>query len=258
MNFISRPIFKGKYAGKEFLIRVSARTRGEEIAEYLGANYNKFGDGPTIWIKPRNLKQVKDNDYLDIIDGVDLIEQIKQRPKIRVITMSLVEHEYLKTILPNELILIHHPHINFENLPKKKNKKLIGGIIGKPSGYAYNIYNKIKDKIGNFTHCYDFKTREDMVEYYRGIDYLVIWFPEWEDRNQWHRHPTKIINAASFGIPTFAQPIAGYREMEGLYFPIETIADIDLDKITDKFCEKIKKEAEKYHISKIAELYKKL
>jgi glycosyltransferase involved in cell wall biosynthesis len=262
MNIISRPIFDGHYHGEKYLIRVSARTRGEEMAEYLGAKFNPTvcDDGIRIFVKPRNLKKVRDGDYVDIIDGIELVEQLRQRPKIKVITMSLVEHECLSEILENELHLIHHPHINFENIEHKKGDRLVGGIVGKPSGYANNLYEKIKARLAKegieFTKCYNFQTRDEMVKYYASIDFLVIWFPEWEARDQWYRHPTKILNAMSFGVPSLAHPIAGYKEVEGFYIPIETIDDI-VDKIGTKLPD-IRKEAEKYHISKIAEKYKQL
>ena len=104
-----------------------------------------------------------------------------------------------------------------------------------------------------------------MINYFKKIDFLVIWYFDFFDRNSFYRHPTKMINAASFGIPTLAQPIAGYSEFEGFYIPIESIDNIvrEVQKLKDinyytRWSDKLYKEAEKYHISNTTELYKKL
>ncbi|OGH18094.1 MAG: hypothetical protein A2868_03475 [Candidatus Levybacteria bacterium RIFCSPHIGHO2_01_FULL_40_15b] len=76
---------------------------------------------------------------------------------------------------------------------------------------------------------------------------------------------TKIINAASFGIPTLTQPIAGYKEFNGFYIPIKDMDSLvkEAEKLKDvnyynQWSDRVFNEAEKYHISKIAELYKRL
>lgn len=272
ISFISRPEFRGtdRIAQKQYVIRLSARVRGQEVAEYFGAKFNPpKTEGICVWIKPRSLRNVKDEDYLDIIDGVELLPQIKLRPKIKVIAMSQVHYDYLKMNLENEVILIPHHHINFENQIRKRGDKLVGGIICNPTGESYALYERLKEaleQIGvDFTYNFHAQTRREMVDYYMSIDFLVRWYPKHLDRNSFYRHPAKIINAASFGIPTLGQPILGYIEVEGLYMPIETVDDLvrEAEKLKDEdyynqWSEKLLKEAEKYHISNIAKLYQQL
>jgi len=272
ISFISRPEFRGtdRIAQKQYVIRLSARLRGQEVAEYLGAKFNPpKPEGTCVWIKPRHLQPVKDGDYVDVLDDLDVIPFLKERPKVKVIAMSQVHYEYLKRELPNEAILIYHHHINFERKRHTRNKKLVGGFIGAPSKVAYEKYNEIKEalaKVGiDFTYCFHFQTREEMVNYYMSIDFLIIYNLNLDDKNCFYRHPTKIINAASFGIPSLAQPILGYKEIGGFYIPIESVDDIvrEVEKLKDldyysQFSNKICKEADKYHISNTTKLYKKL
>lgn len=264
MNIISRPEFKAKdkVSKQEYVMRVSARIRGKEICDYLGWDYNPVKvERPCIWIKPRSLKRVLDGEYVDVIDGIHLIDELKARPKVKVIAMSEHHYEYLKGRLKNEIVLIPHHHINFERQIHIRNEKLVGGFIGSPSRIAWDKYHEIKEALAkvdiDFTNSFFFQTREDMIAYYLSIDFLVIW--HFTDPHEWYRHPTKIINAASFGIPTLARPIDGYKEMEGYYIPIENVEEIveEATNFTDRG-KWLRDKAEEYHISKIAELYKKL
>ncbi|MDO8619465.1 MAG: hypothetical protein Q7R49_06020 [Candidatus Daviesbacteria bacterium] len=254
---------------EKYLHRLSARIRGEEVVEYLGGKFNATSrekDDVLIFIKPRHLQPVKDGDYVDVLDDLKVIPHLKKHPKIKVIAMSQVHYNYLKKELDNEITLIPHHHINFERQKRTRNKTLVGGIIGSPSKAAYEITDQIKSslvKIGvDFTTCFNYQTRPDMVDYYKKIDFLVIFNLNLKDRGEFYRHPAKIINAASFGIPSLAQPIAGYQEMEGFYIPIETAADIvrEVEKLKDKnyynrWSKKLINEAEKYHISNTSKLY---
>ncbi len=257
---------------EKYMHRLSARVRGEEIAEYLGGKFNvllREDDDIYIFVKPRHITNVKDGDYVDVLDDINVISLLKERPKVKVIAMSEVHFNYLKKELINEIILIPHHHINFEREKRVRNKTLVGGIIGSPSKVAHDISDKIRDdlvKVGiEFTRCFNARTREEMISYYKSIDFLVIFNLNSNDRDLFYRHPAKIINAASFGIPSMAQPIAGYSEVEGFYIPIETVEDIvrEAEKLKDvdyynQFSEKIHQETEKYHISNIIKLYQNL
>lgn len=269
----ARPTYWEKgYTKEKCLHRVSSRIRGEEVAEYLGVKFNakiREKDDVCIFLKPRHLTNIKDGDCVDVLDDLDVIPLLKGRPKIKVIAMSAVHYNYLKKVLDNEIILIPHHHINFEREKRVRNKKLVGGFIGSPSKVAYDKYNGIKVALAkagiDFTYCFHFQTREEMVDYYMSIDFLIIYNLNLDDRNCFYRHPTKMINAASFGIPTLAQPIAGYSEFEGFYIPVESVDDIvqEVEKLKDmdyytRWSDKLLKEAEKYHISNTAKLYQNL
>jgi hypothetical protein len=251
-----------------FVTRVSSRIRGEEISEYLGAKYNpEERDGLCIYLKPRGLDGLKDGDYVDILDEISLIPKLKERPGLKVIAMSQAQYEYLKENLKNEILPIHHHHINFERFRRTRNDNFVGGAIGH-SKYAHDLYETIKNALSgsgiDFVSILAYQTRQDMLDFFKKIDFLVAWnIDEYKDYP--HSHPTKIINAASFGIPTLTQPIAGYKEFAEFYIPIkdmnslveeaEKLRDIDYYK---QWSDKVFDESERYHISKIAELYKQL
>lgn len=260
------------HTNEKYMHRLSARVRGEEIVEYIGGKFNakdREKNDICIFVKPRNLTNIQDGDYVDVLDEIKLVPLLKMRPKIKVIAMSNVHFEHLKKELKNKIILIPHHHINFEREKRTRNKSLVGGMIGSPSKIIYVVVDKIREALAGvgieFTICFNSRTRQEMVSYYKSIDFLVNWYLDIYKRDSFYRHPTKILNAASFGIPTLAQPISGYREVEGFYIPIETVDDIVREagklkslKYYTQWSRKVVKEAEKYHISNIAKLYQNL
>ena len=248
--FITRPY----WVADGYVHRVSSKIRGEEISQYLG------GIDVNIHVKPRSLRKVQDGEYVDMIDGVDLIPALKERPKVKVIAMSLTQYEYLKTVLENEVFLIHHHHINFERFRRTRNENLVGGIIGH-SKYAAQFAEELGKRV-DLIPIMSYTIREDMLNFFKKIDYLIVWNSE-EYKDYPHSHPTKLINAASFGIPSLSQPILAYKEFEGFYIHItdvdSLVAEVEKLKVNyEEWSDKVFAEAEKYHISRIAEIYKKL
>ncbi len=276
LTIIAKPVFfKPGINGGVYPVRLSSRVRGEEIANFLGANYSysKFNkDDICIYLKPRSLESVRDIDYVDILDGIKLIPMLKTRPKIKVIAYSKVYYDYLKKELQNEIFYIPHHHINLENKKRVKNKSIVGGMIGKATLLSYPVFNDIKKYLTEagieFRECFVYQTREEILDFYSQIDFQVIWFfnlPGHEDYDYFYRHPTKIANAAAFGIPTIAQEILGHKEFEGKYLVAENYEEIVRqaeklkdDKYYDQLSKQLIDEAKKYHISEIAKLYKNL
>ena len=77
--------------------------------------------------------------------------------------------------------------------------------------------------------------------------------------------PLKIINAASFSIPSVAAIHDGYKEVDGYYIGVRTIEQLigEVERLKEpknykKASGGLTEMAEKYHISKIAKLYKQL
>ena len=272
ISIYAKPWFlrKNDATGGPYVSRVSSRVRGEEISEYMGTKYNaeeRMADDLCIFIKPRGLNSIKDGDYVDILDDITLVPKLKERPGVKVIAMSQAQYEYLKKNLNNEIFLIHHHHINFERFRRTRNTNLVGGAIGH-SKYAYDLYGEIKESLSgsgiDFISILSYQTRQDMIDFFKKIDFLVAWNVD-EYKDYPHSHPTKIINAASFGIPSLTQPIVGYKEFVGFYIPIEDTDSLvgEAVKLKDvsyyqTWSDKVYEEAEKYHISRIAELYKQL
>lgn len=269
--FFKNPYLLDDVNGGAYLQRVSARVRGEEIANYLKAKTNPTKNAKNnicIYIKPSNLSDIKAGSYIDILDDKHCFELLKNRPDLNVIAMSQSHFEFLKSELKNKIVLIPHHHVNFDRVVRIRKKITTCGYIGVPKFHHRRINNLVKDnleKIGlKFKPLFNYQTRKDIIDYYKTIDLQVIGYFDFHNDSP-YRHPTKIINAASFGIPTIAMPIPGYKEIEGYYIPANNMEDllVEAEKMKDQkrynmWSKKVKKGAEKYHISKIAKLYKQL
>jgi glycosyltransferase involved in cell wall biosynthesis len=253
------------FAEKNFLGSI---IRGKQIADWMGWKYNPkegFENDLRIYIKPRTLDKVRDSDWVDVSDGEWLVEHLKARPKINIITHSLKTYEILKEELPNKIVWISQQHLNWERDKRNRNEMNTCGYIGHPNELAFKICNRMDEKIKsigwNFVSCFDYKTREDAAAFYKKIDLLVI--PDlspWKDPP--YKTPTKLINAASFGVPSVAYPTEGYQEFEGYYVRAKDLDEmaIEVQKFKDEnyyneWSEKIIKKAEEYHISNVAKRY---
>jgi len=251
--------------------RLSSRIRAEEMSAYLGAKLNPtegYENDVCIHIKPRDFTNVRDGDYIDFLDGEFRDSRLAARPKIKVIAASQCSYEYMKARLPNEIILIPSHHVNFERIKRDREGLTVGGYLGVPSNEAFQRFGEIKEKLKeggiDFITFYYFKTRQDAIDFYKKIDVFI--HGDWDfPINHPYRIPTKIINAASFGIPSVAAPIMGNKEVEGYYLHASNIEEMlaQVEKLKDEnfyneFSKKIVEMAEKYHISKIAELYRQL
>ncbi len=236
--------------------------RGTEIASYLGAKLN-VREGTVIHVKPPDLNNVLDGEWVDVLDGGNLIDLLKARPKVNAIAISEYAYEYMN--LPNKTVCLPQQHINWDREKRMKNPcYFVAGYIGAPSQKARRHYDNIAKelkKIGiEFVAEFDYKKRRDAINFYKRIDVLVV--------SKLHRFeplktPTKMINAASFGLPSIAIPMEGYKEWEGNYIEFQDLDELykGIEGIKNNYellSEKMIAEAEKYHISKIAEKYKAL
>lgn len=224
------------------LKRVTSRIRGEEMAEYLGAKLNpEKAEGPCIFVKGCRRNLIKDGDYVDVLDDTWTVNWLKNRPRVKVIAMSLSHYDWLKTQLKNEIVYIPHHHVNFERIVRSRKDITTCGYIGAPQ--------KIKVMEGfKFISLNNFKTRQEIIDFYKKIDIQVIGpVPDVP-----YYHPTKIINAMSFGIPTVSPKRKAYREVEGFYWQ-------DIEELRNGWdALRLIDEAEKYHISNIAKLYEEI
>lgn len=274
LTILGKPMFyRPGVRGGVYPCRVSSRARGSEIADYLGAEYIE-DFAPTherrIFLKPRSLKRVRDGDYIDVMDNHRYIEPLKKRPGIKLISMSQAHHDFLTSELDNEVHLIYHHHINFENATRVKNETLVGGMIGKGVNHTYKIFEEIKNRLSKVGIGFDaggleYKTRQDMLDFFNRIDFLVIRYPKGRFTNSPYIHPGKIVNSASFGIPTISQYLKGYQEFDGDYLIAETYNEIveqavrlQNDAYYKEMSEGLIDRAKDFHISKTTEEYKKL
>lgn len=263
--------------GQPVLTWTTSCIRGEQIAEYIGAKYNPksgYEDDLCIHLRPRTLDYIKDNDYVDVSDGAfNIVEQLQSRPKIKVIASYPCSYKFMKERLKNEVVYVPEHHCNFERAVRERKEVTTGGVINNPSVHTYSVYDEIKKRLENiglkFITCFHYKNRQDVVDFYKQIDFQIIDRFERPTDNNYNNdynpfiHPSKIINAGSFGIPTIASWKLGFDDFS--YIPVKTIDALmeEVEKIRDEnnynqWPDKLIKEAEKYHISKIAEIYKQL
>jgi len=242
--------------------------RGKQIADWIGGTYRKNRSNVNIHIKPTKLNDVQDGDYVDVSDGAWLFNALKKRPKIKVIAHSLRTYEILKE-LPNEIVWISQQHLNWERDKRDRKDITTCGYIGHPNELAFKICDEVGEKVKSigmeWITCFDYKAREDACAFYKKIDLLVIGAkPEVFDEPP-YKTPAKIINAASFGVPSVAYPTEGYKEFEGYYVHARDLNEMtqEVQKFKDKtyyneYSDKIRKKAEEYHISNVAKKYKNL
>jgi hypothetical protein len=250
--------------------RLSSRIRGEEISEYLGAKFNPtsgYENDVCIYVKPRTLDKIPDGAYVDFLDGEFRDYWLIKRPKIKVIAASQYSYEYMKSRLPNEIFLIPSHHLNTDRIKRDRKEIKVAGYIGTASPAAFKRFDEIESRLRalniDFVSSFLFKTKQDALDLYKQIDIFVC--GDWDAYDHPYKIPTKIINAASFGIPAVAFPMMANQELEGFYEHArnmkETIAAVEKlkdESYYNEMVDKIVPMAEKYHISKVAELYRKL
>lgn len=272
INIFARHTYLGNryYPNSKELVlqRVSSQIRGKEIADYLGCNLNPKKTNPgdvNIFVKPYSLNEAKDGDWVDVLDGGRIMDMLKSRPKANIIAAAENSFEFIKDNYPNKTVFIPQHHINIEDVYIKRNGLKTAGYIGAPSPQATHINEeliKILTPLGiKYITCHNFKTREDSVNFYKQIDLLII--ADFSPDINPHKIPTKIINAASFGAPSMAFPLQGYKEIEEDYIRINSMDEIK-DKILDLkenyplWSEVALAMSKKYHIKEIAEYYRSL
>lgn len=269
INFIAKPPFEMRH-----LQRVSSIVRGEQIAAYMGnARLNPPDGSPNdvyVFVKP-NIKPGSDfdfpkNSYIDIHDGWDLIHTLKRYPEVGVIAYGDLAEEVLSKELTNKIVKIPHHHVNFERTRRNRDKIVKIGTTGSPAAWDY-IPDVIKEGIkarGLKLELYsNFYPRMSVSRFHESVDVFIHW-RDWHDRQL--SCPFKIINAASFGVPTIALDEPSFKEVEGTYIGVKTAEEWleKLDFLIEStgdysfLAENGIKVAEKYHIDNISKLYEQL
>jgi hypothetical protein len=250
------------------LFRTSSLVRGEQIAQYLGCKYNPengYEDDLCIYVKPPNLNNIKDGDFVDVVDDFYIVQFLKSRPEIGIIFCSEFHHDCFKGRIKNKVVIIPHHHCNFERFTRSRRAIKTAGIIGNKRGVDLledELKRRLKEIGLDLIINNDFKDRENVVDFYKQIDIQIVWK---NDALLAHT-PMKLTNAASFGIPTVSKDCKNFKDFDDFYIHADNTIDglIDeVEKLKDEdyygeWSEKVRAEAEKYHISHIAQLYRQL
>lgn len=258
------------------LTRVSSIIRAQQIADYIGAKLNPiegYQNGVCIYVKPpyKSGSDLKfyGKPYLDIVDSIELCELARKHPEVTVISLSDWSHKILKKLLPNKIINIPQQHCNFERAHRNTTQIKKVGIIGVLKAFEYlpeSLRRRLKRRGTELVEFSKFSTRQDIVNFYMGIDVQIVWRPYYNYKKDLLANPLKIVNASSFGIPTIAYAEKAFEEMKGCYIPVRTLEEFltELDKLRsrpalyNKYAKRCLEKAEAYHIEKIAQMYKNL
>lgn len=268
LSFFAKKTLELEGPQGKYMFRLSSVVRGQQIAEYLGAKFNPtegWENDTLIYIKPRSLRYIKDGDYIDILDEPpEAAIRLKDRPKIKVIAMNTPHAEWLRSVIPNEVIIIPHAHINFENIRRCRKKILNCGYVGTNKPYHIRVNEEVKKRLTeiglNFNPLFNFTTRQEIINYYKTIDIQVIGYFNFIKEIPYY-HEKKIVDAMSFGIPTIAGPKLGYWDINDFYIHAENMEELlkEAEKLKEGWdAKRLIKKAEEYHIKNIARLYENL
>jgi hypothetical protein len=265
----------------------SAITRGRQIAEKLGCSlnveYEKIPDNETlVFVKgfcyepKRLIKEKNCKVFLDVIDSDVQLSYLWNNPEIGVIAISNIAHSFLRARLPftRKIVTIDEHHCNFLNEKRQRDKVEVVGYVGSKFRLDYEVYDirKMLEKVGlEFKHLFveDLsRTREEIVEFYKGIDIqLCISIPRMiPNMPPELKNPLKIANASSFGIPTVGFPELCWCTEDGCWVPsLDLASAVSVCKMLKESPETYNtiannciSKSQKYSIDTIIERYKEL
>ena len=258
------------------LQRVSSIIRGQQIAKKIGAKLNPekgYENDVCIYVKPHVPAgydfKFEGKPFLDIIDGWGLLPVVSKHPEVTIIVCSQVDYEYVSQTVANKVVLIPQHNCNFERVKRNRNEITTVGCVGTSGAFPWlpeGLKGRLKEQEMDLVEFSHFFTRQDIVDFYQKIDVQIVWRPYLGRYKIRMTNPLKLVNAASFGIPTIALQEPSFKEVDGCYFPVHSLDEFmnqlnnlksspDLYKEYSKRC---LKKAEEYHIDRIGKLYKNL
>jgi hypothetical protein len=229
----------------------SGLARGHQVAQRLGAYINPdVPKGTCIWVKKQPPEGYPPGSWLDVVDAKERVPWLRQHTDVGAIACSWSGHKFLRERLGfgRRIRRIPHHHANFERASKPPPSPpfrlgVVGGSASVPPFWNVRQYHP--------------RTREAVLEAYQEIDVQLVW------RTETHplKSALKIVNAASFGIPTIAYPASAYGEAAGVYYPALTEGDAELQlrRLADGWDARALMDfAEAFHIDRIIEEYQTL
>jgi len=137
------------------------------------------------------------------------------------------------------------------------------------SGLFNGFQQHLKQLLQRYIRLIEFSqffTRQDIVNFYQDIAIQIVWRPYIDEKRIKLFNPLKLVNAASFGIPTIALEERAFVEMKGYYFPVGTIEEFiaQLDELQtsptlyEDYAQRCIQKSENYHIDNISRMYQQL
>ena len=195
--------------------------RAIQMSEYLGCKLNPeegYEDDVCIHVKPNDLDNIKDGDWVDVVDSHALRDLLIDRPQVNIIMVSDLVNELYGPAMNNKIVIIEPHHCNFDREKRTRQDISTVGYIGSYAAFGFDLeeMKKMIASIGlDFIYNIEYSSREEVVDFYKQIDIQLVYAHRKTKRQS--IGPTKAINAASFGIPTVAYPQVCYGEIEGQY-----------------------------------------
>lgn len=267
-------VHTGTSPKKGYLKRVSSIIRADQIADATGAKLNPetgYKKDVVIYVKPEinpdgNINFEGKSAYLDIIDEMGYLNILKKNPQVGAIVLSERDYINLSTQgLPNKIHLIPQHHCNFERAVRTREKITTMGVIGTKRAFPYlppSLKQRLCERGIKLIEFSEFFERQDIINFYKSIDIQIVWRPYKKKL----ANPLKIVNAASFGIPTIALDESHFKDLGNCYIGVRNQDQIfsELDLLIkypsryESFSKLCIQKAEEFHIDKIAALYKSL
>ncbi len=192
----------------------SSQIRGYQIASRLGCVCNPKNlvdvTNTFVFVKSLPTQRFK-NMYVDIVDAYALLDKLDRFPDAKIIAISAMAKDYIANRCNNEVFVILEHHCNFESDVRTRTKVTTVGFIGYHDNFIVDpdLMREKLAKVGlKFIWRFenDFKTREDICEFYKSIDIQLTLRPKFPK----HACPPelknslKLSNAGSFFVPTVA------------------------------------------------------
>ena len=249
---------------------VCGKIRADQISKYLGAKLNPLnGYENDICIYVKRFPSGGREQYFDIVDAHRSLKHLKRRPDIGVIAISRIAENFLSNEFKNKVVFLPQHHCNFDRIQRPDREVKMAGWCGDKRSFS-RYENEIREKLAkigiDFIACYDFRTHARVMKFYNSIDVQIVWRKR-ANFNKMLKNPLKLSNAGSFGIPTVSMPEDSFvSEYDGCFVPANTIDEmvgrveqLKKDQIFYKeIAEKCKERAEQYHISNVADYYRRL
>jgi hypothetical protein len=186
-------------------------------------------------------------------------------PEVNAIVCSQADMETMSSCISNKIVFIPQHHCNFNREKRTRAEIKTVGVIGTRGAFPY-LPEGLKEELAKrgmeLLEFSKFFSRQDIIDFYKRIDIQMVWRPY----KKLLSNPLKLVNGASFGIPTIALDEIAFKELEGCYLPVNTFEEflVALDSLRndlDGYAEYSKKcliKSEEYHIEKVGEMYKEL
>jgi len=266
----------------------AGNVRGKQVAELIGAKQNPtsgYEYDTCIYVKITPPPNRPKRAYLDIDDSTKALEYLKTDKEIGLIATSVLQQEYLsKELGRKDIIIIPHIHPNYDNWRRPERPIKTAGIIGSKTSFMYPI-PEIRKKLeavgldliyeedywkayGDEPNMTENQRRLKVVDFYKQVDIQIVWSKgAFTDRVERMKNPNKLINAASFGIPTISYPSLHYiREWREYFVEVESIDEMvfkagilkNQPAVYQSISNTIFDYAKKYHKDIVKELYLEL